>query len=359
MGATLVFPCCVPAALEYAETARGRGEAVIASSSLAFDETARHFPAWFRLPNVYAPDFAARLSEAVATHGIDRIFAPVSAAHWMLERLLARGEIALELVGEMPIRRHAREHARLMADADARLADIAGMSGNRSTLTRFEVAAVLRQSTAVFGESSEAKIAALMAIFAAAPKGDVVEIGVLTGCSASVLEMMASRYDTGSVLAVDPWSYANSVQEESPRDLQEMVDVWDATVPFETFLTQLLPIARHGAFNYLPLTSREAHEYWLRDRLVRSAEFGETRYAGRIAVLHIDGNHDYAAVSEDAALWLPHLLPGGWVVLDDYFWLHGDGPRRVGDAFLTARAAEIARAFVCGSALFVQLSDAG
>jgi hypothetical protein len=358
MGTTLVFPCCVPAALDYAEKARGRGEVVIGSSSLAFDETARHFPSWFRLPNVYAPDFAARLSEAVAAHGIDRVFAPVSAAHWMLERLVQRGEIDLELIGEMPIRRHAREHARLMADADARLADIAGMSGDRSALTRFEVAAVLRQSTAVFGESSEAKIAALMAIFASAPKGDVVEIGVLTGCSASVLEMMASRYDTGPVLAVDPWSYANSVQEESPRDLQEMVDVWDATVPFETFLTQLLPIGRRGAFNYLPLTSREAHGKWLRDRVVRSAEFGETRYAGRIAVLHIDGNHDYAAVSEDVSLWLPHLLPDGWVVLDDYFWLHGDGPRRVGDAFLTARAAEIARAFVCGSALFVQLSGA-
>ena len=198
-----------------------------------------------------------------------------------------------------------------------------------------------------------------MAIFATAPKGDVVEIGVLTGCSASVLEMMASRYDTGPVLAVDPWSYANSVQEESPRDLQEMVDVWDATVPFETFLTQLLPIARRGAFNYLPLTSRDAYGRWSGDQaVVRSAEFGETRYAGRIAVLHIDGNHDYAAVSEDVALWLPHLLPGGWVILDDYFWLHGDGPRRVGDAFLTIRAAEVARAFVCGSALFVRLSGA-
>jgi hypothetical protein len=356
MGTTLVFPCCVPAALEYAEEARRRGEVVIAASSLAFDETARHFPTWFRLPNVYAPDFAARLSEAVAIHRIERVFAPVSAAHWMLGRLVARGEIDLELIGEMPIRRHAREHARLMADADARLADIASMSDDRSTLTRFEVAAVLRHSTAVFGESSEAKIAALMAIFAAAPKGDVVEIGVLTGSSASVLEMMASRYDSGPVLAVDPWSYANSVQQESPRDLQEMVDVWDASVPFETFLTQLLPIARHGEFNYLPLTSREAHGYWLRDRKIRSAEFGETRYGGEIAVLHIDGNHDYTAVNEDVALWASHLRPGGWLVLDDYFWLHGDGPRRVGDEFLAARADDVARAFVCGSALFVQLS---
>src|SRR5436305_15236124 len=123
MGATLVFPCCVPAALEYAQTACDRGEPVIGASSLAFDETARHVSTWLRLPNVYAPEFRARLSEAVAVHGIDRVFAPVSSVHWMLERLVKRGEINLALIGEKPIRRHAREHAQLMADADARLAD--------------------------------------------------------------------------------------------------------------------------------------------------------------------------------------------------------------------------------------------
>src|SRR5260370_42411664 len=123
MGATLVFPCCVPAALDYADEARRRGEVVIASSSLAFDETARHFSTWFRLPNVYASDFAARLREVVATHGIERVFAPVSAAHWMLERLVRRGEIDLALIADMPIRRHPRGHARLMDDAASRRPD--------------------------------------------------------------------------------------------------------------------------------------------------------------------------------------------------------------------------------------------
>jgi hypothetical protein len=184
----------------------------------------------------------------------------------------------------------------------------------------------------------------------------VVEIGVLTGRSAAVLEVMARVHATGAVLAVDPWSYATSVQAESPQDLQEMVDVWDAKVPFETFVTHLLPVARPGAFNYLAVTSREAHAAWSRERRVVSPEFGETRYAGRIAVLHIDGNHDLAAVSEDVALWLPHLRPGGWLVLDDYLWLHGDGPRRVGDGLL-AKRTDIGRAFVCGGALFLQLGS--
>ena len=355
MGATLLFPCCVPEALAYAEEAARRGEPIVAASSLTFDETASQFPKWFPLPAVYAKDFPDRLREAMRTHAIERVFAPVSAAHWALERLVARGEIDVRLLGEMPVRRHAREHAGLLARAERRRLEALAHSDGTSTLSRLEVAAVLRAATAVFGESNETKIAALLGIFADAPKGDVVEIGVLTGRSALVLELMARRHGTGSVLAIDPWAHANSVQKESPGELQEMVDVWEASVPYETFITQLLPVARPGAFNYLRMTGTEAHAVWSRARIARSAEFGETAYAGRIAVLHIDGNHDYPAVKEDVDLWLPHVAAGGWVVLDDYLWLHGDGPRRVGDALLTAQAQRIMRTFVCGGALFVKL----
>ena len=351
--ATLIFPCCVPAGLAYADAARQRGEAVVAASSLAYDETASRYETWFQLPNVYDPSFVARLNEAVARYGIEQIYAPVSSAHWKLGRLAAAGEIGVRVVGDMPILRHAQDHAALMEQASLRLAQVRQISGGGSTLGLFEVASVLRRSMGFFGESDETKIAAMMAIFASAPQGDVVEIGVLTGRSATVLEMLAKRHGTGAVLAIDPWSYAHSVQRDTPADLQEMVDVWDARVPFETFLVELLPIARPGAFNYLPMTASAALPVW-RAGHVTSPEFGKTRYSGRIAVLHIDGNHDEPAVAEDVALWWPQLCPGGWLILDDYFWLHGQGPRLVGDRLLTDEAAVIARAFVCGRALFVQ-----
>lgn len=357
MATTLIFPCCVRAGLEYAESARERGEAVVAASSLAYDETAAQFQTWFHLPSVYEPGFAARLNEAVARHGIERIFSPVSSAHWKLSRMAASGEIGVRVVGDMPIQRHARHHATRMRQAHLLLAQVRDISGGCSTLSRFEVAAVLGRAMNFFGESNETKIAAMIAIFADAPQGDVVEIGVLTGRSATVLEMMAARHQTGAVLAVDPWSYAHSVQQESPADLQEMVDIWDASVPFETFIVELLPLARKGAFNYLPMTSRAAIAHWRAGEPVASAEFGETRYRGRIAVLHIDGNHDQAAVADDCLLWLPHVMPGGWLILDDYVWLHGNGPRLVGDQLLAERAQDIARAFVCGNALFVRMRD--
>jgi hypothetical protein len=357
MAATLIFPCCVPAALAYAEAARQRGETVVAASSLAYDETAARYQTWFHLPSVYDSEFVPALNEAIRRHDIDRVFAPVSSAHWKLARLAAAREIPLQIIGDLPVQRHAREHGALMRESASRLAQVGDISGGDSTLGLIDVAAVLRRAMGFFGETDETKIAAMMAVFAHAPEGDVVEIGVLTGRSAIVLEMMARRHRTGAVLCIDPWAYAHSVQHESPTDLQEMVDIWDASVPFETFLVELLPMARAGAFNYLKMTSQDAHASWSASHRVCSPEFGETRYSGRIAVLHIDGNHDLAAVANDLALWLPHCQPGGWLILDDYFWLHGNGPRLAGDRLLTERADDIARAFVCGRALFVQWSS--
>lgn len=354
MGKTLIFPCGVPAARSYADAARRRGEATLAASSLAYDESASRFENWIFLPSVYDESFPERLNATIAEHGIDRIFAPVSAAHWGISRLIADGSVDVILTGEMPLRQHAREHAELMEQAQERFGAIRVISESRSDLSLIEVASVLRKAMGFFGESDETKIAAMLAIFADCPQGDVVEIGVLTGRSASVLEMMARRYRIGPVLAVDPWAYAESVQRESPAELQGMVDVWEASVPFETFLLQLIPIAREGMFNYLPMTSRAGHAVWTAEREVSSPEFGTTRYGGDLALLHIDGNHDYAAVKDDVDLWLPHLRAGGWLILDDYVWLHGNGPRRVGDAVLEARAGDISRAFVCGRALFVQ-----
>jgi hypothetical protein len=76
--------------------------------------------------------------------------------------------------------------------------------------------------------------------------------------------------------------------------------------------------------------------------------------SGRIALLHIDGNHDAPCAAEDVALWSPLVPPGGWVVIDDYCWRYGDGPKRAGDALLGHWGDGVARAYVTGDCLFVQ-----
>jgi hypothetical protein len=57
-------------------------------------------------------------------------------------------------------------------------------------------------------------------------------------------------------------------------------------------------------------------------------------------------------VTRDCALWMPHLARGGWLILDDYVWAHGDGPQRMGDQLLRD-AGRWSRSFVAGKALFL------
>jgi hypothetical protein len=76
--------------------------------------------------------------------------------------------------------------------------------------------------------------------------------------------------------------------------------------------------------------------------------------SGRIALLHIDGNHDVSCAAEDVELWSPLVPPGGWVAIDDYCWRYGDGPKLAGDALLARWGDDVARAFVAGDCLFVQ-----
>jgi len=83
--------------------------------------------------------------------------------------------------------------------------------------------------------------------------------------------------------------------------------------------------------------------------------FGKTEYAGAISVLHIDGNHAEPFVSADADAWTPLVVPGGWIIFEDYEWAFGDGVKHVADAFVEANDARIVCHFKAGAALFVQL----
>jgi len=136
------------------------------------------------------------------------------------------------------------------------------ISEGRSELSVIETAAVLSKAMAFFGESDETKIAAMLAIFADAAGGRRGEIGVLTDAVRRCSEMMARRYRLGPVLAIDPWAYVESAQHDSHPICRPWWTSGMARVPFETFLVQLLPIARGGSFNYLPMTSRAAHHIW-------------------------------------------------------------------------------------------------
>lgn len=356
---TLVFPATHPDGREYLEVSRERDENVVAASSVWDAELAAEAGELVSLPYVDDSDFPELFLGLVEKYNVTRVYAPVAAAYSWLERFIADQGLALRLIGSSPIKREMERFYRLMNKVAAYRDFVDECAGGKSGLSDIEIAAVFRTSGHIYGESNEQKIAAMMAIFASAPRGDVVEIGSLVGKSASVLALLAKRYQTGNVLAIDPWQAAAATQHDSPYTVRVgLVGEWDYAMLPQDFAINTYPVGL-GGFNYLRLESAQGYEYFKTSLSVESETFGRVDYQGKIAVMHIDGNHDYAQVKLDCDLWLSLMHEDGWLILDDYVWVHGDGPCRVGDALLEQHGRYVERAFVCGKALFIKFNGYG
>ena len=351
---TLVFPATHPDGLKYLEEAREHDENVVAATSECGVELQGWFGELIVLPYVHETAFQHCFLDLVNRHNINRVYAPVAAVYSWLSKFITERKLELVLVGESPIKREMERFNRQIDKVASYRCFIDECAGGVSDLTDLEIASVFRTANHIYGESNEQKIAAMMAIFYSAPKGDVVEVGSLVGKSASVLALLARRYQTGNVLAVDPWQSDAATQYDSPETVRvDMVGEWEYEMLPQDFIINLLPIGL-SSFNYLRQKSAKGFEIFRDSRTVTSYAFGTVNYLGRIAVIHIDGNHDYAEVKQDCELWLSLLVEDGWLILDDYLWAHGDGPHRVGNELLERRWADIERTFVCGKALFIK-----
>nr|MCV4207877.1 class I SAM-dependent methyltransferase [Roseomonas sp. SXEYE001] len=343
------------AASRFTEAAMARGEHVVGASSLAFDPARPRYAEWARLPYYDAPDFPSRLAELVRGMGIVRIHTPHPVVHAHLREILPSLLPGCVLDGEAPYAtdlaayRHALRAAAALAHAGEGLGGAAPLAPALGTEA---AAALLRQAHAVPGMCDDEKLWALAAITRHAPPGDLVEIGSWWGKSAVALAWLGARHGIGSLLCIDPWSAEGTRQSRDDLDAVSMAA--DHEEAARIFRISLLSLGVPGV-NYLRMPSVQGAAHYRADPVVRSEAFGETRHAGAISVLHIDGNHEYGFVSTDVAEWLPLLRDGGWLVLDDYLWPFGDGPRRVGDALLRERTADVLCAFTAGSALFLRL----
>jgi hypothetical protein len=259
-------------------------------------------------------------------------------------------------MGPGPFKRQMDRVTGALAAAREALTDVSAIAGAPSPLPAELLAAILTQAETIHGECSGEKILALCGVVPTAPKGDIVEIGALFGKSSYVLNRVGAWCGLGATLCVDPWDLGLSIQTDAPEHIQDASGGWDWNVVYSGFLLAMLACAS-PPFNYLRMTSAEAHARYVAGGTITSREFGETALEGAISVLHLDGNHDEAAVAEDFALWGPLVRPGGWVIFDDYNWPHGDGPRKVADRAIAAYGAGAKRHFVAGGAMFVNLAS--
>jgi hypothetical protein len=358
LGPILVFPGGMPRSLEFLAQCRAQGRDVIGASSLAYDVAIQEYPRWLFLPYVTDPGFTERLREVMEREGIASIFTPNPVVWKLLERVLPEIAPQVSLLNDSPL---ATELARYRS-ARHRAASWQGVNlfaaadYCRPELTQGELAATIAHADAIPGMCDYEKFLALYHVCRCAPEGDIVEIGTWWGKSAFVLSRLAACYRLGRLLCVDPWSDADLAQGDESGLVDSSSATADAQEAFEVFAMNLGPYCR-GDINYLRLRSAAALERYGQGRIVNSEEFGQTEYCGQISLLHVDGNHGYSAVSADLEGWAPLVMPGGWIVIDDYLWPYGDGPHRAANQFLAGQRKRISTAFVMGGALFVRLAS--
>ena len=136
----------------------------------------------------------------------------------------------------------------------------------------------------------------------------IVEIGVYRGRLMLPLAVLMKALGRGEVVGIDPYTAADAVQTD---DHQVAIDLkaWPATVAWDDIHDSVVEaIASNGLED--------------RARLIRSRsqDVAHDFAPGTIDLLHVDGNHDEAAVSRDVELYLPKISAGGFIVLDDVSW---------------------------------------
>ncbi len=202
---TLVFPASHPEGINYVLEARERGEMVVAASSQWDSDAISELGEILQLPYINDESFHAAFEVLRAKFGVTRVYAPAMAVFTWFKNQISKGSVSITLVGWSPVAREALRVQKLMELAARYKSFISTCSEFSNALSDVEIAANFRMAGQIFGESNNDKIAAMMAVFGTAPRGDVLEVGSLAGKSASILHAMARKYQVGPVLAIDPW----------------------------------------------------------------------------------------------------------------------------------------------------------
>ncbi len=360
----LVFPATVDSAAPFVAVARSLGFEILGASSVPGRTILADGEARFHLPFVTDADFAQAFTTALEAHGITHVHAPHHVVWWRLSQLRAAGGARFHLCGPHPFEAHwdrfspSEDWAARQGAGDFPAALPSAPRGLAPALSSHQLAGLHRNFLRTPGETDEDKLGAIYAISRVAPAGDVVEIGSLFGRSAQALSWLAGHYRIGATLCVDPWRVSRATDQGPAASL--ITDVASHLDFDKVFRNFLATAAATPGTSYIRAVSEQAIETYRHasaDGHYAAEGLDPIPVTGRIALLHIDGNHHYDYVTADIRAWSPYLADYGWLMLDDYEWSFGDGPRRAGDELLGS--GDYDHAFVLSDTLFLRRAPAG
>ena len=358
MTATLLFPGGMPESLTQLSVLRTQGRRCIGASAIANDPARPIYPQWEIIPFVTDANFEPTLLSVLKAHSISHIFTRHPIIGRYLKQIIAKYQLTVTLDAAGFASDAIQQQHLMFTRIDAALAQpfTLDIPSQAPALNRMQMAAVMQQALRIEGQSSDEKIIALMEIFRSCPQGDIVEIGSFWGRSACVLALLAKHYTIGSLLCLDPWTNDDAHQAGVSDNVNDEARDIDFDSAFHGFQLNLMPYSNQH-INFIRGGAHEALAQYKPAMEITTESFGTTRYSGKIACLHIDGNHDLPHITQDIADWVPHVIPGGWIIIDDYQWAFGDGPQIAADTWCAQHPQRIACAFATGSALFIKLSS--
>ena len=116
--------------------------------------------------------------------------------------------------------------------------------------------------------------------------GEVLEIGCYKGCSTVFLAMACRQKGFEGVTTIDLFTGTPS---------------WGVSI--DTFAEASQRFCDYALADFVRAVRADSRSYdWNRP----------------LAVLHLDGDHEYEAVGADLERYTPHIAPGGIIVVDDY-----------------------------------------
>lgn len=153
--------------------------------------------------------------------------------------------------------------------------------------------------------------------------GAVVEVGLYGGLSTNLIIHLLQRYQRAAAFfGCDAWIYEGyhdqAGQDKTGIDDRPDIprDIYSAYIR-EAFMraTQLLSAGRLPGTCHC--TFEDFYDQWAKQACATGVFQRTVQLGGPIAFAYIDGNHAYDFVRRDVENTARHLLPGGFMLLDD------------------------------------------